>query len=255
MTRAKSLDGFRKQLDKISNLSSCQVTQYVCADRREQGFTSPAMRWGQRQFKEELTSHQTTSIQNPSPGQHRNLKRQTLSFYNSSVALYLLSIWPMDFPPWGSSCAATGRWQHTQGVLLLVTESVLMALSHRFADIDSDRHQRTPASPQTASGKKEALVILHIHIQGELQGHKQAVAQQQPPRSQSKDPQSSNLDISAWKPLKWILAAATVLRSSFLCHSPLTKCFTLQRQITFLDFIYSGTAVTKQSAPTLSCQV
>lgn len=83
--RAKSLDGFRKQLDKISNLSSCQVTQYVCADRREQGFTSPAMRWGQRQFKEELISHQTTSIQNPSPGQHRNLKRQTLSFYNSSV--------------------------------------------------------------------------------------------------------------------------------------------------------------------------
>lgn len=130
-----------------------------------------------------------------------------------------------------------------------------MALSHRFADIDSDRHQRTPASPQTASGKKEALVILHIHTQGKLQGHKQAVAQQQPPKSQSKDPQSSNLDISAWKPLKWILAAATVLRSSFLCHSPLTKCFTLQRQITFLDFIYSGTAVTKQSAPTLSCQV
>lgn len=55
------------------------------ADRREQGFTSPTMRWGKRQFKEELTSHQTTSIQNPSLGQYRNLKRHTLSLYNPSV--------------------------------------------------------------------------------------------------------------------------------------------------------------------------
>lgn len=57
-----------------------------------------------------------------------------------SVAFYLLNIWPIDFPSWGSSCAATGMWQHTQGGLLLVTKSVLMALSHRFADIGSDRH-------------------------------------------------------------------------------------------------------------------
>lgn len=64
--------------------------------------------------------------------------------------------------------------------------------------------------------------------------NKAVAQQQQQPGSQSKDAQSSNLDTSAWKPLNWILAAATVLRSSFLCHSPLIKCFTLQRQITFL---------------------
>lgn len=64
------------------------------ADRREQGFTSPTMRWSNRQFKEELTSLQTTSIQNPSPGQNRNLKRQTLSLYNRSVLCCLL------FGPW-----------------------------------------------------------------------------------------------------------------------------------------------------------
>lgn len=55
------------------------------AERREQAFTSPTMRWGKRHFKEELASHQTTSIQNPRPGQYRNLKRQTLSLYNPSV--------------------------------------------------------------------------------------------------------------------------------------------------------------------------
>lgn len=107
------------------------------ADRREQGFTSPTIRWGKRQSKEELTSHQTTSIRIPglvSTG----IWRDRHSVYTTqvySVPLYLLNSWPMDFPSWRSPCAATEMWQHTQGVLLLVTKFVSMALNHRFADI------------------------------------------------------------------------------------------------------------------------
>lgn len=53
------------------------------------------------------------------------------------------------------------------------------------------------------------------------------------------------------KDLERILAAATVIRSSFLCLSLQIKYFTLKREVTCLAFIYSGTAVTQQSAPTL----
>lgn len=88
--------------------------------------------------------------------------------------------------------------------LLLVSKLVLMALSHRFVDTDSDWHYRVPGNLRTDSGNK-ALLILHKCIWGEtqrykdieLQGHKQEAVAEQPPRSQSKDPQSSNLGISA----------------------------------------------------------
>lgn len=37
--RAKSVDGFGNQLDKIRSLSYCQVAQNIRVDRGEQGFT------------------------------------------------------------------------------------------------------------------------------------------------------------------------------------------------------------------------
>lgn len=46
---------------------------------------------------------------------------------------------------------------------ILLPKVVLMALSHRFADIDSDWQYRTPGTPWTAFRNKKALLILHKH--------------------------------------------------------------------------------------------
>lgn len=46
--RIKSLEGFRKLLDKIPNVSYCQVRLYACADRRKQGFHLTCSETGQR---------------------------------------------------------------------------------------------------------------------------------------------------------------------------------------------------------------
>lgn len=167
------------------------------------------MRSGNGQWNEELTSCQTISIQNPSPGQYMNSKRQTLNLHDPSVfccfifARYLAHEFSIIERSLYSHRNMTA--QARAPTLLLVSKLVLMALSHRFVDTDSDWHYRVPGNLRTDSGNK-ALLILHKCIWGEtqrykdieLQGHKQEAVAEQPPRSQSKDPQSNNLGISAW---------------------------------------------------------
>lgn len=110
------------------------------ADRREQGCTSPTIKWG-KQFKEKLTSHQTTTFKIPallSTGTWRDRH----SVYTTQV--YSLLFICSTSGPWmfhhGEALVQPQKSDSTQGCAPLVTKFVLMALSHRFADMDSDRH-------------------------------------------------------------------------------------------------------------------
>lgn len=130
-----------------------------------------------------------------------------------------------------------------------------MLLTLGFVDIDCAWHYRASGTLPTSFGNKDTLLILHKCIQdetqtykdSELHGHKPEAAEQQSKRLPTPPANTAYQH----KDLERILAAATVIRSSFLCLSLQIKYFTLKREVTCLAFIYSGTAVTQQSAPTL----
>lgn len=158
---AKSLDGLRMQLDKIRNVSSCQVTQQTGESR----VALPPLWDGAKAIQGGVNitpNHQHSKSQ---PCSVQELEETDTQFIQPKCTLCFLFAQHLVL---GCSTMEKLLRSHRKvtahkDVLLLVTKFVLMALSHRFADMILTGTREPQQDPKQLLGIKKTSNFAQIY--------------------------------------------------------------------------------------------